>query len=141
MDETTLPDMWCVPAAAFCAARYIEAADRTWGEIKPTLQETRVHAKCLRSLPLVRDYFRNYRAKKKVRGRGAAAAGRCCGKAAVFLNVFGRRSWTVSAHACTLTCAGKLSAGGAGPCTCSSAVATSHCVFCPAGQGQRRLGL
>lgn len=44
----------------------MEAAERTWGETKPTLQETRVHAKCLRSLPLVRDYFRNYRAKKKV---------------------------------------------------------------------------
>jgi hypothetical protein len=38
-----------------------------WSEGKPSLQETRVHAKCLRSLPLVRDYFRNYRAKKKVR--------------------------------------------------------------------------
>jgi hypothetical protein len=45
----------------------MEAAERTWGDTKPTLQETRVHAKCLRSLPLVRDYFRNYRAKKKVR--------------------------------------------------------------------------
>lgn len=36
-----------------------------WQEEAPTLQETRVHAKCLRSLPLVRDYFRNYRAKKR----------------------------------------------------------------------------
>jgi hypothetical protein len=44
------------------------SADGVWGEGKPSLQETRVHAKCLRSLPLVRDYFRNYRAKKKVRG-------------------------------------------------------------------------
>lgn len=26
-----------------------------------------MHAKCLRSLPLVRDYFRSYRAKKRVR--------------------------------------------------------------------------
>lgn len=49
------------------SGRYVGAADGTWGETKPTLQETRVHAKCLRSLPLVRDYFRNYRAKKKVR--------------------------------------------------------------------------
>lgn len=62
----------------------MEAADRTWGDTKPTLQETRVHAKCLRSLPLVRDYFRNYRAKKKVscsNGQPVACsmlAGRVC---------------------------------------------------------------
>lgn len=49
--------------------RYARSADDVWGDAKPTLQETRVHAKCLRSLPLVRDYFRNYRAKKRVRGR------------------------------------------------------------------------
>jgi hypothetical protein len=56
------------------------SADGVWGEGKPSLQETRVHAKCLRSLPLVRDYFRNYRAKKKVRAHahwlvGVASAG------------------------------------------------------------------
>ena len=36
-----------------------------WKDDAPSLQETRVHAKCLRSLPLVRDYFRSYRAKKR----------------------------------------------------------------------------
>jgi hypothetical protein len=50
------------------------SADGVWGEGKPSLQETRVHAKCLRSLPLVRDYFRNYRAKKKVGGAAAKFA-------------------------------------------------------------------
>lgn len=80
--------------AASVSDRYMEAADRTWGEIKPTLQETRVHAKCLRSLPLVRDYFRNYRAKKKVRP-GTAAAGHCCGGSGKCLVACGRskRSW------------------------------------------------
>lgn len=29
-----------------------------------------MHAKCLRSLPLVRDYFRSYRAKKRSVGAG-----------------------------------------------------------------------
>jgi hypothetical protein len=33
-----------------------------------------VHAKCLRSLPLVREYFRSYRKKKKVRWRLVARA-------------------------------------------------------------------
>eukprot|EP00775_Hariotina_reticulata_P010131 gene10131-10289_t len=46
---------------------YESSADSVWADNKPTLQETRVHAKCLRSLPLVRDYFRNYRAKKKAK--------------------------------------------------------------------------
>lgn len=61
-----------------------------WGEEKPSLQETRVHAKCLRSVTSVRDYFREYRAKK----RGVSRLGghvctvlrlqraRCCLKAA-----------------------------------------------------------
>ncbi|EFJ52469.1 hypothetical protein VOLCADRAFT_86600 [Volvox carteri f. nagariensis] len=44
-----------------------------WKEDAPSLQETRVHAKCLRSLPLVRDYFRNYRAKKRSIGERLAA--------------------------------------------------------------------
>ncbi len=37
---------------------YTEHAQGLWGDDTPSLQETRVHAKCLRSLPLVRDYFR-----------------------------------------------------------------------------------
>lgn len=44
---------------------YDNHADETWGNEKPTVQETRVHAKCLRSVESVRDYFRDYRAKKK----------------------------------------------------------------------------
>ena len=46
------------------ALRYQREAQTVWGDQRPTLGETRVHAKCLRSLPLVRDYFRNYRQKK-----------------------------------------------------------------------------
>eukprot|EP00955_Chlamydomonas_euryale_P037645 350843-Chlamydomonas_euryale.AAC.4 len=38
-----------------------------WPVDPPTLQETRVHAKCLRSLPTVREYFRNYRSNRKRR--------------------------------------------------------------------------
>ena len=47
-----------------------------WGDEAPTLQEARVHAKCLRSLPTVRDYFRNYRRKK----RTARCARGCVGE-------------------------------------------------------------
>ncbi|KAF6257579.1 hypothetical protein COO60DRAFT_1626766 [Scenedesmus sp. NREL 46B-D3] len=53
---------------------YEVSADGVWTEGKPSLQETRVHAKCLRSLPLVRDYFRNYRAKKKEYARAMMQA-------------------------------------------------------------------
>lgn len=58
------------------ACRYARSADATWGGARPSLQEARVHAKCLRSLPLVRNYFRNYRAKKKV-GRARPAGSAC----------------------------------------------------------------
>lgn len=78
---------WC--------CRYIEAADTTWGETKPTLQETRVHAKCLRSLPLVRDYFRNYRAKKKVRQQRKATA-RLDSDPYAELYCAGQSSWLLS---------------------------------------------
>mmetsp|Transcript_20994 Transcript_20994/g.45995 ORF Transcript_20994/g.45995 Transcript_20994/m.45995 type:complete len:537 (-) Transcript_20994:653-2263(-) len=45
---------------------YEEYSDLTWPpDEKPTLQETRVHAKCLRSVDAVRLYFRKYRASKK----------------------------------------------------------------------------
>ncbi|GFR40157.1 hypothetical protein Agub_g713, partial [Astrephomene gubernaculifera] len=56
---------------------YNEHAYSLWNEDAPTLQETRIHAKCLRSLPLVRDYFRNYRAKKRSVGErsGSFATG------------------------------------------------------------------
>jgi hypothetical protein len=59
-----------VPNHSFLACRwYRDSADDAWGDDKPTLQETRVHAKCLRSVSSVRDYFREYRAKKKVSKR------------------------------------------------------------------------
>lgn len=46
--------------------RWYEAhSDEAWGDDKPTVMETRVHAKCLRSVASVRNYFREYRAKKK----------------------------------------------------------------------------
>ncbi len=44
---------------------YDDEAEAAWGDERPTLQETRVHAKCLRSVTSVRDYFREYRAKKR----------------------------------------------------------------------------
>ncbi|KXZ43239.1 hypothetical protein GPECTOR_96g705 [Gonium pectorale] len=53
------------PNAQEIAGWYNRHAAETWKEQAPSIQETRVHAKCLRSLPLVRDYFRNYRAKKR----------------------------------------------------------------------------
>ena len=36
-----------------------------WRDDAPTLQQTKVHAKCLRPLPTVREYFRTYRIKKR----------------------------------------------------------------------------
>jgi hypothetical protein len=56
---------------------YHANAQELWGDDAPSIQETRVHAKCLRSLPLVRDYFRSYRAKKRVRRVRACAACSC----------------------------------------------------------------
>lgn len=53
------------PNASEIVHWYGKNAFSIWGDEAPTLQETRIHAKCLRSLPLVRDYFRSYRAKKK----------------------------------------------------------------------------
>ena len=44
---------------------YQENCYATWKDNAPTIQETRIHAKCLRSLNSVREYFRNYRAIKK----------------------------------------------------------------------------
>ncbi|KAG2448881.1 hypothetical protein HYH02_006230 [Chlamydomonas schloesseri] len=53
------------PDAQEITVWYNEHAASLWKEDAPSLQETRIHAKCLRSLPLVRDYFRNYRARKR----------------------------------------------------------------------------
>ena len=63
--RTELEHLGRRPAAAEILTWYNAHAFSTWKDDAPTLQETRVHAKCLRSLPLVRDYFRNYRAKKR----------------------------------------------------------------------------
>jgi hypothetical protein len=69
--RTQLPSL--PPLMSPC--RWYDAhSDEAWGDDKPTVMETRVHAKCLRSVASVRNYFREYRAKKKheqgrVRGR------------------------------------------------------------------------
>lgn len=55
-----LPLLWSL-ASRWYAAQSAYA----WGPERPSLQETRTHAKCLRSVSSVRDYFREYRAKKK----------------------------------------------------------------------------
>jgi len=55
-----------MPMAGFSAHRWYQVqSSHAWGPEKPSLQETRTHAKCLRSVSSVRDYFREYRAKKK----------------------------------------------------------------------------
>lgn len=51
--------------AAEITSWYELNSDQTWGDEKPTLNETRIHAKCLRSITSVRDYFRVYRANKR----------------------------------------------------------------------------
>lgn len=43
---------------------YQTHSKETWGDQAPSLLDTRKHAKCLRPLSEVRDYFRKYRAKK-----------------------------------------------------------------------------
>ena len=50
------------------ASWWKENADRTWGAKKPTEQETRKHAKCLRSKNEIVNYFRVYRGNKKKAG-------------------------------------------------------------------------
>lgn len=69
------------PAGARCRSVlrfrwYEEHARRTWPEDLPSWVDTREHAKCLRSPEEVRDYFRDYRAKKKQQVRtGSLGAG------------------------------------------------------------------
>lgn len=53
------------PQAAEIASWYETFSDEEWGFDKPSLKETRIHAKCLRSTDEVRDYFRRYRAIRK----------------------------------------------------------------------------
>lgn len=55
------------PVASEIEVWYRRCASSVWPceEERPSLQETRVHAKCLRSLAAVRDYFRVYRATKR----------------------------------------------------------------------------
>ncbi|KIY96908.1 hypothetical protein MNEG_11051 [Monoraphidium neglectum] len=53
------------PSAHDIIRWYDAHSDEAWGDDKPTVMETRVHAKCLRSVASVRNYFREYRAKKK----------------------------------------------------------------------------
>lgn len=46
---------------------YCLHAEGVWGAAAPSLQETRVHAKCLRSVDGVKKYFNAYRAKKRAK--------------------------------------------------------------------------
>ncbi len=54
--------------------RWLPAA-ACWGDAAPSLDETRTHAKCLRSVGSIREYFREYRARKRAKTDGAAAPG------------------------------------------------------------------
>ncbi|GFR43063.1 hypothetical protein Agub_g4070 [Astrephomene gubernaculifera] len=56
---------------------YIQKAPSIWGAEAPSLEETRTHAKCLRSVGSIREYFRGYRARKRARHEdvGGAADG------------------------------------------------------------------
>ncbi|KXZ51196.1 hypothetical protein GPECTOR_13g683 [Gonium pectorale] len=62
------------PHVGMLAAWYGANAAAVWGDGAPTFDETRTHAKCLRSVGSIRDYFRSYRARKKARTGTAAAA-------------------------------------------------------------------
>lgn len=55
------------PTAQEIEAWYRVHADGVWGPAAPSLQETRVHAKCLRSVDGVKKYFNAYRAKKRAK--------------------------------------------------------------------------
>jgi len=52
------------PTTEEVSAWYVDHADRVWRDAKPSVKETRRHAKCLRTTEDVRNYFRKYRAKK-----------------------------------------------------------------------------
>lgn len=63
-DSSSCADLPC-PCLHRTCRWYAAQSGHAWGPEKPSLQETRTHAKCLRSVSSVRDYFREYRAKKK----------------------------------------------------------------------------
>lgn len=56
------------PSSGAIARWYEDNAPMIWGSELPTLEETRTHARCLRSVTAVRDYFRSYRAGKRQEG-------------------------------------------------------------------------
>ncbi|KAI8464694.1 MAG: hypothetical protein J3K34DRAFT_525967 [Monoraphidium minutum] len=56
------------PAAEQIRSWYDANSTAVWGGAAPTLAEARVHAKCLRSVGCVREYFRGYRARKRGHG-------------------------------------------------------------------------
>mmetsp|Transcript_10545 Transcript_10545/g.36422 ORF Transcript_10545/g.36422 Transcript_10545/m.36422 type:complete len:446 (-) Transcript_10545:58-1395(-) len=62
------------PSTEEVSSWYVENADAAWKRDKPSMKETRRHAKCLRTTKDVRNYFRKYRAKRNV-ARGAAGGG------------------------------------------------------------------
>ena len=52
------------PSTEDVSAWYVDHADKAWKVNKPSIKETRRHAKCLRTTEDVRNYFRKYRAKR-----------------------------------------------------------------------------
>jgi len=63
------------PSTEEVSAWYVSNADTAWKGDKPSVKETRRHAKCLRTTADVRNYFRKYRAKRSVQqGKKLVAA-------------------------------------------------------------------
>jgi hypothetical protein len=55
------------PSTEAVGSWYAAHAASCWGTHAPSLEETRTHAKCLRSVGSIREYFRGYRARKRAR--------------------------------------------------------------------------
>ncbi|KAG2498460.1 hypothetical protein HYH03_003714 [Edaphochlamys debaryana] len=55
------------PSSDIIGAWHGRHAAACWGAEAPSLEETRTHAKCLRSVGSIREYFRTYRARKKAK--------------------------------------------------------------------------
>ena len=58
------------PSTEEVSAWYVDHADKAWKGNKPSIKETRRHAKCLRTTEDVRNYFRKYRAKRSSIAQG-----------------------------------------------------------------------
>ncbi|KAG2444112.1 hypothetical protein HYH02_009053 [Chlamydomonas schloesseri] len=78
--RTVLDETGRRPEAAAINKWYEENAADTWAPHEmPTVLETRVHAKCLRSVDEVRNYFRAYRAQRRADAMHGRDNGRDCG--------------------------------------------------------------